>query len=62
MTYSPPHYWGKDLQASFRVPQHTKTLLKRFLLFPKAGNHFNKASKLMETNMISVTIVNNLKT
>jgi hypothetical protein len=62
MTYSPPHYWGKDPQAPFRVPQRTKTLSKRFLLFPKAGNHFNKASKLMETNMISVTIANNLKT
>ena len=62
MTYSRPHYWGKDLQAPFRVPQRTKTLLRRFLLFPKAGNHFNKASKLMETNMISVTIANNLKT
>ena len=62
MTYSPPHYWGKDLRAPFRVPQHTETLLRRFLLFPKAGNHLTKASKLMETNMISVTIANNLKT
>ena len=62
MTYSPPHYWGKDLQAPFRVPRPTKALSRRLLLFPKAGNHFNKASKLMETNMISVTIANNLKT